>query len=149
MMRPVLIMATVRTLEVLFPVELPTLVMIDSYAILGFLLDLRGQTIDLIQIGEIIDNGVIYLGNSNSHICNASTLGFITGNNAFELFKFIIPYLLDQLRKIILGNLLHGRVPRTVSSHHQTLGMPLLAGRPASDFLQEKNVKWILQGMNW
>ena len=35
-----------------------------------------------------------------------------------------------RVKKIILGTLLHGRVPRTVSSHHRLLGMPLLAGRP-------------------
>ena len=41
-------------------------------------------------------------------------------------------------RKIILGTLLHGRVPRTVSLDHRILGMPLLAGRPVWDSHSEK-----------
>ena len=43
------------------------------------------------------DNGRIYLGNWNNHVCDASALGSTTGNNTFERVTFIIPYLLDQL----------------------------------------------------
>ena len=64
----------------------------------------------------------------DSHICDASVLGSITGNRNFVLHfhYFVIP---RPTRKIILGTLLHGRVPRTVLSHHRLLGMPPPAGR--------------------
>ena len=54
----------------------------------------------------------------------------------FHFHYFVTP---RPARKIILGNLLHGRMPRTVSSHHRLLGMVMLAGKPDCGFQLENS----------
>ena len=64
----------------------------------------------------------------------------------FHFHYFVTP---RPARKIILGNLLHGRMPRTVSSHHRLFGMIMLAGKPDCGFQLERIVKLILLRMDW